>query len=89
MLTIGICGASGSGKSTLADELARRLEGPCVLLKEYADSSINFTLRMWCLNADYWTLTFDMNEKVKKAFDENGISIPFPQMDVHMHTQAE
>lgn len=62
---------------------------PCVLLKEYADSSINFTLRMWCLNADYWTLTFDMNEKVKKAFDENGISIPFPQMDVHMHTQAE
>lgn len=60
-----------------------------MLLKEYADSSINFTLRMWCLNADYWTLTFDMNEKVKKAFDENGISIPFPQMDVHMHTQAE
>lgn len=67
----------------------REPEGPCVLLKEYADSSINFTLRMWCLNADYWTLTFDMNEKVKKAFDENGISIPFPQMDVHMHTQAE
>ena len=62
---------------------------PCVLLKEYADSSINFTLRMWCLNADYWNLTFDMNEKVKKAFDKNGISIPFPQMDVHMHTQAE
>lgn len=62
---------------------------PCVMLKEYADSSINFTLRMWCQNADYWTLTFDMNERVKKAFDENGISIPFPQMDVHMHTQAE
>lgn len=58
---------------------------PCVMLKEYADSAINFNVRMWCRNADYWTLNFDMNERVKEAFDKNGISIPFPQMDVHMH----
>lgn len=39
---------------------------------------------VWCKTADYWTVYFDMLESVKKAFDENGIEIPFNQLDVHM-----
>ena len=49
-----------------------------------ASSSINITVRAWVKNADYWTVYFDINEQMKKAFDENDISIPFPQMDVHV-----
>ncbi len=50
-----------------------------------ADSSVNITVRMWAKSADYWGLYFDMLEKVKKAYDREGISIPFPQMDVHTY----
>lgn len=57
---------------------------PVVYLAEQADSAIIFSLRVWVNNADYWTVFFGLNEAVKRAFDENGISIPFPQLDVHM-----
>lgn len=50
-----------------------------------ADSSVNFTLRLWVNAADYWGVYFDMQESVKKTFDAQGISIPYPQQDVHMH----
>ena len=56
-----------------------------VLLSELADSSVNFTVRMFVNSADYWGVYFDMNEKVKLTFDAQGISIPYPQQDVHMH----
>ena len=56
-----------------------------VLLSELADSSVNFTVRAFVNSADYWGVYFDMNEKVKLTFDAQGISIPFPQQDVHMH----
>ncbi len=55
-----------------------------VEIGEYADSSINIYYRVWCKNADYWKVYFDTMKMVKKGFDESGISIPFPQMDVHM-----
>jgi|AntRauMFilla1563_2_1112583.scaffolds.fasta_scaffold01005_2 small conductance mechanosensitive channel len=58
---------------------------PAVLVSELADSSVNFTLRLWVKGADFWPTRFDMIERVKKSFDENGVSIPFPQRDVHMY----
>lgn len=57
---------------------------PFVAVSELGDSSVNFTTRLWVNAADYWTVFFAMNENVKKAFDANNISIPFPQTDVHV-----
>jgi small conductance mechanosensitive channel len=50
-----------------------------------ADSSVNFIVRPWVNTADYWAVNFDLTERVKKRFDELGISIPFPQQDVHLY----
>jgi len=58
---------------------------PVVAVVELADSSVNFVVRPWVATADYWGVHFDVTEKVKLAFDEAGISIPFPQTDVHLH----
>jgi len=57
---------------------------PLVAIAELADSSVNFIVRPWVKSEDYWAVLFDLNEKIKLAFDENNISIPFPQMDVHL-----
>ena len=57
---------------------------PLVVISALADSSVNFTVRVWTLTEDYWTVFFAMQENVKKAFDADGISIPFPQRDVHL-----
>ncbi len=65
-------------------ELVLKDPAPFVRLTECADSSLNYVVRVWCKNSDYWTVSFDLKEGVKKAFDENGIGIPFPQMDVHI-----
>lgn len=56
-----------------------------IAVGELADSSVNFVVRAWVNAADYWGVFFDMQENVKKAFDKEGISIPYPQQDVHMH----
>ena len=58
---------------------------PFIVVGELADSSVNFTVRVWVKAPDYWGVNFAMIENVKKAFDKAGISIPFPQQDVHMH----
>jgi small conductance mechanosensitive channel len=58
---------------------------PKVLVSELADSSVNLTLRAWSKSGDHWGIHFDTIENVKKAFDANGISIPFPQQDIHIH----
>ncbi len=50
-----------------------------------ADSSVNFAVRPWVKTADYWDVFFHMNETIKKRFDAEGITIPFPQQDVHIH----
>ena len=57
---------------------------PMVRLAAHGDSALTYKVRVWCKNEDYWTVFFDLTESVKKAFDENGIEIPFPQMDVHV-----
>ena len=56
-------------------------------LSELADSSVNFTVRVWVNSADYWGVFFDMNEKVYKRFADYKLNIPFPQMDIHVHNQ--
>lgn len=56
---------------------------PFVGVSEMADSSVNFAVRPWVLVADYWDVFFRINENMKVALDEAGITIPFPQVDVH------
>ena len=57
---------------------------PFARLSNHGDSALEFTLRVWCKNENYWDVKFDLLETVKKEFDKNGISIPYPQMDVHI-----
>jgi small conductance mechanosensitive channel len=57
---------------------------PFVKIGELGDSSVNFTVRVWAKGEDYWDVYFDMYEFVKKEFDKNKISIPYPQRDVHL-----
>jgi small conductance mechanosensitive channel len=57
---------------------------PTVAVLELADSSVNFAVRPYVKVADYWTVLFDTTEKVKLLFDQEGVSIPFPQQDVHL-----
>ena len=57
-----------------------------IRLKELGDSSVNITFRVWCKADNYWDVYYDVMEEVKTRFDEEGISIPFPQMDVHVKT---
>ena len=57
---------------------------PIVRISSYGDSGVNITARVWVNNSDYWTVKFDLLESVKKAFDENEISIPYNQLDVHI-----
>jgi len=57
---------------------------PFVRLSEYGDSAVIFTVRLWVNASDYWNVHFDILETVKKRFDEENISIPFPQMDLHV-----
>jgi small conductance mechanosensitive channel len=57
---------------------------PFIAVKELADSSVNFVVRLWVNAADYWDVHFYMNEMVKKEFDKQNISIPYPQTDIHI-----
>lgn len=58
---------------------------PFVGVFELGESSVDFAFRPWVKSEDYWDVHFDMHEKVKLTFDEKGISIPFPQMDIHLN----
>ncbi len=68
----------------------RILKDPAAVigLDELGDSSVNFVVRPWVKAADYWDVKWETLEKIKNTFDENGISIPFPQQDVHMHQSS-
>jgi small conductance mechanosensitive channel len=57
---------------------------PMAAVVELADSSVNLVVRPWCLVADYWAVYFETTEKAKQVLEENGIHIPFPQLDVHL-----
>ncbi len=69
------------------DSESRILEEPAprISVLELADSSVNFCVRPWVKTEDYWDLKFDLTEKIKIALDEAGISIPYPQTDIHLH----
>lgn len=62
-------------------------EPPFVAVSELGDSSVNFAVRAWVKAEDYWGVFFDMNEKVYNTFDKEGLNIPYPQMDVHVHNK--
>ena len=62
---------------------------PVIAVSELADSSVNFVVRPWVKTEDYWGVYFDLTEAVKLRFDKEGISIPYPQQDVHMHQSNE
>lgn len=68
-----------------ADERILKDPAPLVAVSELADSSVNFVVRPWVNSADYWGVYFGLTEAVKKRFDQEGISIPYPQQDVHLH----
>jgi len=70
------------------DERILKDPAPVIAVSELADSSVNFIVRPWVNSADYWNVYWDTHEKVKLTFDEEGISIPFPQMDVHLDKPA-
>lgn len=67
-----------------SDERILKDPEPLIAVGELGDNSVNFNVRPWVNSGDYWPVKFDLNERIKLAFDENGISIPYPQMDVHM-----
>jgi small conductance mechanosensitive channel len=75
----------------IIDQDSRILKNPepQISVSELADSSVNFVVRPWAKVEDYWGVYFDLTEKIKKAFDANGVSIPFPQRDVHVYQHAD
>lgn len=94
-LLIGIGYASSIGRATevmqgLISADARILKEPehMIAVSELADSSVNLVVRVWVNKADYWSVKFDLTHKIKEAFDQNGVEIPFPQRVVHMATAA-
>ena len=70
-------------------ELVLEDPAPVVRLHELGDSSVNFICRPWVKTADYWTVYWDVTRTVKERFDKEGVSIPFPQRDVHIYQTAK
>ena len=68
-----------------ADDRILKDPAPNIAVAELADSSVNFIVRPWCATSDYWPLMWDLTETIKKRFDQEGISFPFPQQDVHLY----
>lgn len=65
-------------------ELVLKDPAPAIRLANMNESSLDFSVKVWCKGSDYWTVHFDLIEAAKNAFAENNIEIPFPQMDVHV-----
>ena len=81
-------------KQIMADVISKekrvlKSPAPQIAVVELADSSVNFVVRPWVKAANYWDVYFALTENIKKAFDAQGISIPFPQRDVHMYEHKE
>ncbi len=75
----------------ILDKDSRVLKDPPakIFLSDLADSSVNITVRAWASLDDFWPLNFDIREKVYDAFNREGINIPFPQLDVHLHKKQD
>lgn len=71
------------------DERVLKDQESVIVVSELGDSSVNFTVRAWTTSGDYWSFYFDTMEKVKKQFDAQGISIPYPQRDIHVYEHKE
>lgn len=69
------------------NELVFKEPAPFVEFSNMNESSLDFTVRVWCNRPDYWTVNYALLENIKKAFDENGIEIPFRQVDVHLKNE--
>ncbi len=81
-------------RKTLAEIIAaddRILQDPApkIAVAELAESSVNFVVRPWCATADYSAVKWDLTETIKKRFDQEGISFPFPQRDVHIYKASD
>lgn len=70
-----------------ADPRASGEPAPFVKATNLGDSAVDITLRVWCQASDYWDLKFDLTQKIKEAFDEAGVSIPYPHIEVVQKTQ--
>ncbi len=68
-----------------ADKRVLKDQAPVVAVSELADSSVNFTVRVWTKSGDYWGFYWDTTEAVKKQFDAGNIGMPYPQQDVHLY----
>jgi small conductance mechanosensitive channel len=66
------------------DQRIKQTPEPFIELGKLNNSSVDITLRVWVNSEDYWAVFFNMNEKVYKTFAQEGLNIPFPQMDVHV-----
>ena len=73
----------------LANEKVLKKPEPNIRLHTLADSSVNFVVRPWTKTDDYWDVYWEITREVKVRFDREGISIPFPQRDVHLYTEKE
>lgn len=81
-------------RSTLEDIIAaedRILDEPActIAVSALADSSVNFVVRPWVATSEYWNVLFDLTETIKKRFDKEGITFPFPQQDVHLYKESD
>ncbi|MBM4102502.1 MAG: mechanosensitive ion channel [Planctomycetes bacterium] len=70
----------------LADSRVLRSPEPAVAVSALAESSVNLVVRPWVKSEDYWPVYFDLTEKIKVELEANGITIPFPQRDIHIRT---
>ena len=68
-------------------ELVLSDPAPLARMTKHGDSSLVFTLRVWCLSEHYWSVRFDLLEQIKDAFDKLDITIPYPQMDIHLNNK--
>ncbi len=71
-----------------ADPRIHKDPEPAIVVSALSDSSVNFTVRTWVNTGDYWGVKFDLTEAIKKRFDQEGISFPFPQQDVHLYNKS-
>ena len=71
------------------DDRVLKEKGITVAVSELADSSVNFVVRAWANTPDYWDVKFDLTETIKTTFDQEGISIPYPQTDVHLFKEEK
>ncbi|MFH1753843.1 MAG: mechanosensitive ion channel domain-containing protein [Candidatus Omnitrophota bacterium] len=95
-ITVGVSYGSDMRKAIDAvkevvknDSRVSQAPEPKVGISEFADSSINIYTRIWCKQAQYWDVMFDINKGIDSTFRKNGINIPFPKRDVHIYNQAE